>query len=157
MRQITVIKQDHTGAEKWRYQGILLSRMPHHIVLEAIFNRDNYPVHDLVLRRGDRFVETYFDERWYNIYEIFDREDGRRKAWYCNIGRPAIIQDDVVSYQDLGLDLLVFPDGRQIVLDEQEFEDLDLNEDSREMALRGLAQLQSMFQELSGRTYSDLG
>jgi protein associated with RNAse G/E len=129
----------------------LLSSAPHQIVLEAIFDRDDYPVHDLVLRRGDRFVETYFDDRWYNIYEILDREDGGRKAWYCNIGRPAIIQDNILSYQDLALDLLVYPDGRQFILDEQEFEDLDLSEDARKMARLGLAELQSLFKDVRDR------
>jgi hypothetical protein len=149
--RITVIKQDHAGVEKWRYQGTLLSSAPHQIILEAIFDRDDYPVHDLVLRRGDRFIETYFDDRWYNIYEILDREDGGRKAWYCNIGRPAIIQDNILSYQDLALDLLVYPDGRQFILDEQEFEDLDLSEDARKMARLGLAELQSLFKDVRDR------
>jgi hypothetical protein len=149
--RITVIKLNHAGVEKWRYQGTLLSSAPHQIVLEAIFDRDDYPVHDLVLRRGDRFIETYFDDRWYNIYEILDREDGGRKAWYCNIGRPAIIQDNILSYQDLALDLLVYPDGRQFILDEQEFEDLDLSEDARKMARLGLAELQTLFKDVRDR------
>lgn len=152
MSWITVVKLDHAGVEKWRYQGRLLTRGPHQIVLEATFDRDDFPIHELVLRRGDRFVETYFDDRWYNIYEIFNREDGRRKAWYCNIGRPATIQDNLVSYQDLALDLLVFPDGRQVILDEKEFEDLDLPEDTRQQARLALAELQSLFGDRSDRT-----
>jgi uncharacterized protein len=150
MSRITVIKQNHTGMEMWRYRGKLLSRAPHRIVLEAFFDRDDYPVHDILLRRGDRFVETYFDDRWYNIHHIFDREDGRRKAWYCNIGRPATFEDNVISYQDLALDLLILPDGKQHILDEQEFEDLDLDEKTRTKARRALAELQSLFSDTSG-------
>jgi hypothetical protein len=144
---ITVVKLDHAGVEKWRYQGRLLNRTPHQIILEATFDRDEYPVHELVLRRGDRFVETYFDDRWYNVYEIFDRENGGRKAWYCNISCPAKIQDDQISYQDLALDLLVFPDGRQVILDEKEFADLDLPEDVRKKACQGLAELRALFKD----------
>jgi predicted RNA-binding protein associated with RNAse of E/G family len=146
---ITVVKLDYTGAEKWRYQGKLVQRETHRIVLEALFDREIYPVHELVLRRGDRFVETYFDNRWYNIYEIFDRGGGGRKAWYCNIGRPATIQDNLVSYQDLALDLLVYPNGRQIVLDEDEFDRLNLAEDTRAQARHALAELQSRFMDVA--------
>ena len=32
----------------------------------------------MVLRRGDRFVETFYDEPMYNIFQIFDRD--RRQA-----------------------------------------------------------------------------
>jgi len=151
MSQVTVIKLDHTGIEKWRYQGKLLSREPHRIVLEAYFDREDHPVHELVLKKGDRFVETYFDDRWFNIYEIFDGEDGSRKAWYCNIGLPAAIDDNVVSYQDLALDLLIFPDGRQFILDEQEFEALDLPEETQIQARHALAELQSLFSEIGDR------
>jgi uncharacterized protein len=147
MSRITVVKLDHTGAEKWRYQGELLARSPHQIVLEAFFDRDDYHVHQLVLRRGDRFVETYFDDRWYNIYEIFEGKDGSRKAWYCNVGFPAAFEDNLVSYQDLALDLLVFPHGRQFVLDEDEFLALDLPPEIYLKARLALLELQSLFQD----------
>ena len=49
------------------------------------------------------------------------------RGWYCNIGKPALLDGDCLSYVDLALDLLVFPDGRQFVLDEDEFLRLDLS------------------------------
>jgi hypothetical protein len=45
----------------------------------------------------------------------------------------------------LALDLLVFPDGRQIVLDEDEFNALPLSEAERQSALAALAELQALF------------
>ena len=44
------------------------------------------------LRRGDRFIETYYTDRWYNIFEIHAREDDRLKGWYCNIAKPAVME-----------------------------------------------------------------
>ncbi len=38
-----------------------------------------------------------------------------------------MLDGDCLSYVDLALDLLVFPDGRQFVLDEDEFLKLDLS------------------------------
>ena len=46
-------------------------------------------------------METFYSDRWYNIFEIYDRDDDQFKGWYCNIGKPAMIEDDFVSYVDL--------------------------------------------------------
>jgi protein associated with RNAse G/E len=100
----------------------------------------------ILIRTGDRFMETYFTDRWYNIFEIHDREDDRLKGWYCNIGRPAVWEEDAtLSYIDLALDLWVAPDGSQTVVDEEEFLALDLDDDTRAQALAGLAELRNMF------------
>ena len=84
---------------------------------------------DITLKRNDRFVETFYSDRWYNIFEIYDRDDDHFKGWYCNIGKPAIIEDDFVSYVDLALDLWVSADGTQTVLDEDELEELNLDDE----------------------------
>jgi hypothetical protein len=41
--------------------------------------------------------------------------------YYCNLGLPGAWQDDVYQFVDLDLDVLVYPDGRHAVLDEEEF------------------------------------
>ncbi len=91
------------------------------------------------------FVEYYFTDHWYNIFAIHDREDEKIKGWYCNVGKPAVIEDDVVSYVDLALDLWVSIDGTQTVLDEDEFQGLQLNDKLRASALNGLAELKNLF------------
>jgi len=138
-------KLDHTGTETWRYPGWILERGSHFIKLEAFFNRKDLPFHEIVLRENDRFIETYFDDRWHNIFEIYDKENGQFKAWYCNISYPAMIEEASVSYRDLALDLLVYPDGRQLVLDEDEFTALSLPPDVQEQARAALKTLQQFF------------
>jgi len=145
MTTITVIKLDYQGQETWRYQGKLLKHAPHQIVLEAFFDHDEVTVDELVLRPGDRFIETYFDNRWYNVFEVRDRADDRLKGWYCNIGCPAEFQGRTVSYRDLALDLLIFPDGRQTVLDEDEFSSLPLSPQVQAHARHALVELKAMF------------
>ncbi len=142
---LTIRKLDQHGVETWRYAGIALKRGEHSIKLEAYFNRDDLPFHGIVLRRDDRFVETFFDDRWYNIFEIHDKTDDRVKCWYCNIGYPAEILPDSISYRDLALDLLVFPDGKQLILDEDEFAALDLSETEKEKSMEALTELQHLF------------
>lgn len=103
---------------------------------------------DITLKRNDRFVETFYSNRWYNIFEIYDRDDGRFKGWYCNIGKPAIIADDFVSYVDLALDLWVSADGRQTVLDEDELAAWNLDD---QLKLKVYESLQELKSHLSNR------
>ena len=129
----------------WRYEGDVLDRTPDSLTLEALFDRDDRPFMDTTLKRGDRFVETYYSARWYNIFAIYDRDDGALKGWYCNITQPATWTDGRVEYVDLFLDLWVSVNGEQTVLDEDEFAAAELDEDLRQSARQGLAELQDWF------------
>lgn len=142
---ITVLKKNLAGEVTWQYDGHVLRRGPNAIVLEAFFNRPDTPFVDVVLKKDDRFVETFYSDCWYNIFEIHDRDDDKLKGWYCNVGRPAVIEDGTVSYIDLALDLWVNADGKQTVLDEDEFEKLGLESKEREKAFGALADLQRIF------------
>jgi len=143
--RVLVLKLNPQGEEMWRYEGDVLEHTPDSLTLEAFFDRDDRPFMDTTLKRGDRFVETYYSARWYNIFAIYDRDDGVLKGWYCNVTRPAAWSDGRVEYVDLFLDLWVSADGTQTVLDEDEFVAADLPEDLRQSARRGLAELQDWF------------
>jgi len=145
--KLKVQKKNPEGKVTYEYEGVLLSRDENSITLEALFDRDDRPFMDVVLKRGDRFVEFYYSDRWYNIFEIYDRDDGKLKGWYCNVGMPAVFDDGIVSYVDLALDLWVSADGKQTVLDEDEFEGLNLGAELRAKALSGLNELKSHFNE----------
>ena len=125
MEEITVIKRNPQGEETFRYAGVVKQRLPGAVLLEAYFNRKDTPFHGTVLKKEDRFIEAYYADRWYNIFEIYDRQSEQLKGWYCNVTMPAQISAGEIRYMDLALDLLVYPDGRQLVLDEDEFSALD--------------------------------
>ena len=143
---ITVHKRNLQGEIAWSYTGRLLARAENFVRLEALFNRDDVLFQGVVLKRDDCFVKTFFSDRWYNIFEIHDRDDGQIKGWYCNIGR-ALVWDapDAISYVDLALDLWVAADGSQTVLDEDEFDALALDKKTRQQALDGLLALRELF------------
>jgi len=143
--KITVIKNNHLSQEVWRYDGEVVKQTPDALLVKAFFNRPELPFHEIVLMEGDRFIELYPFTKWFNIYQIHDREDGKLKAWYCNITRPVRMTDRKIEYDDLALDLLVYPDRRQLVLDEEEFLGLHLSEAEQNQARRGLQELQSLF------------
>lgn len=143
--RIKVQKKNPAGEVTYEYEGVLLNRNENSVTLEALFDRADRPFMDVVFKTGDRFVEYYYTDRWYNIFAIHDRDSEKVKGWYCNIGKPAIIEDGVVSYVDLALDLWVSVDGKQTVLDEDEFENLKLTEELKTGALNGLDELKDLF------------
>lgn len=135
---IVVYKLDHEGREVWHYPARVLGRDAHSVRLEAYFNRDDMDLGYTVFKRGDRFIETFYNDRWYNIFAVYDRDDGHLKGWYCNIARPAELGVDSVRCEDLALDVWVEADGTTTVLDEDEFAGLELAPSERLAAKKGL-------------------
>jgi len=145
MKDITVLKRGLNGEVTWQYEGRVLKREARCVVLEAFFNREDMPFMDVFLKRDDRFVETFYTDRWYNIFEIYDRDDGNLKGWYCNVSYPALLGNGTVSYIDLALDLWVATDGTQTVLDEDEFLALPIDVTTRAQAVLALEELKQKF------------
>lgn len=132
-----VRKLNASGAEVWRYDvARILAQDKSGIQIEAFFalpaERDAGYV---VFKPQDRAVEYFYSDRWYNIFAIYDRDDGRLKGWYCNICRPAKWTDEAISCEDLELDVWVpHVDGRAgdpLLLDEDEFLALSIPDDER--------------------------
>ena len=146
-QKIKVQKKNLKNEITWQYEGKVLRRESDVVVLEAFFNRPDMPFMGVILKENDRFVEMFYTDRWYNIFEIYDRDDGKLKGWYCNVGKPAVMNDDAVWYVVLALDLWVSADGKQSVLDEDEFEALSLSDSERKKALNALSELQQLFKK----------
>jgi uncharacterized protein len=146
---VLVIKQNPAGEDTFRYHGQLIWGKNEAWILEAYFGRDDMDVFGMPFRKGDRFLEYYATDRWFNIFEIHAVEDDQLRGWYCNIATPAELTGETITYQDLALDLLVFADGRQIVLDEDEFQNLELDQEGHTQALRALAELQALFKSIN--------
>lgn len=145
-KNFNIVKLDPDGHETFRYTGTQLARTADYILLEAFFAIYNVPVGPISFNIGDRFIETYYFDRWYNIFEVHEGDSEVIKAWYCNVGMPPEVKDGEIAYRDLALDLLVLPDGRQIVMDEDEFAKLDLDEETAQKARQALEELQNLFE-----------
>jgi len=146
--KMKVQKKNLSGQVTVEYEGVVLQRDENSVIIEALFTREDMPFMDVIFKHGDRFVEYFYTDRWYNIFTIHDRDNGKVKGWYCNIGKPSEIEDDVVSYVDLALDLWVAANGKQTVLDEDEFAELDLSAELSAAALKGLEDLKKLFYEV---------
>jgi uncharacterized protein len=142
---LNVLKLDLDGRETWRYPAEVLRQDAGSITIEAFFNRPDLMFYGILFGQGDRFVETYYRDRWYNVFEIHAREDDRLRGWYCNVTRPATITLETITYVDLALDLLVYPDGKQLVLDDDEFAALEISDEERKQARLALENLKNRF------------
>ncbi len=91
------------------------------IVLDAEFEYD--VKHEVLgeIPRETRTTEYYWFERWYNIFQFLEKDDSTR-LWYCNINTPPVLENGVLSYIDLEIDVLVQPDFTFQILDVDEFE-----------------------------------
>ena len=145
MTDITVLKRGLNGEVTWQYEGRVLKREANCVLFEAFFDREDMPFMGVTLKRGDRFVEKFYTDRWYNVFEVYDRDDGSFKGWYCNFGCPAVLEKNTVSYIDLVLDLWVATDGTQTVLDEDEFLTLSIDVITRARAVSALEDLKRKF------------
>jgi predicted RNA-binding protein associated with RNAse of E/G family len=127
MHNITVHLLKPRKQKTVTYQGALVVQEPGHLLVHARWERAAMDLGYVVFAPGDHFLEHYYTERWYNIFEV--RSDaGTLKGWYCNITRPALIDGDVVTSEDLELDLFVAPDRQHLLrLDAEEFAALALD------------------------------
>ena len=144
MASIRVYKLDEQGDEVWHYDGEVLFRDPTTVKLQAYFSRADIVLDFHTFRRGDRMVEWFFNDRWYNVFEMHDADDDRLKGWYCNITRPARLESQAVYAEDLALDLMVYPDGSYRILDEDEFAVLEIDAQTRQKALATIKALREM-------------
>lgn len=143
----TIRKINAAGGEVLNYPGRCVTRGPNHITVEAFFAlRDRLELGYTVFERGDRMIEHFFSDRWYNVFECHAVGSDVLRGWYCNIARPAIIDDIAVDVRqtDLALDVWVAPDRTITVLDEEEFAALALAEREAAAAREAVAEIRSL-------------
>ena len=74
-------------------------------------------VADLDLPAGTLTIAYYWVGRPYNVYHWIHPQ-GETLAYYFNLSGPVTLTHDTVEWEDLEVDVLVTPDGRARVLDE---------------------------------------
>lgn len=133
----------------WRYPARVIARGENEIQVEAFFDRSESDIGPAVFKRGDRFVETFYSDRWYNVFAVYDRDTDALKGWYCNVCRPAQISNEGVRCDDLALDVWIDSAYNVHILDEDDYEELEpeLDEESKRQVDRALQQILRLAQE----------
>ena len=138
---ITVVKQNPLGEAKIQYAGEVVERLANGVIISAHWRHAAKDLGYTRFEPGDRFIEYYYTDRWFNIFDI-STSHGLRKGWYCNVAEPAKIFDDHIEQIDLLLDVWVNPEGKPLILDQEEFDaDPSLSEEQRKGARQGLHDL----------------
>jgi nicotinamide-nucleotide amidase len=115
-----IYKCDHRGERRVGYEGELIANDGTCITLRAPWTLPARALPFVTLEPGDVFIETFYTDRWYNVFEIHG-PDGALKGWYADICRPARLEGDALSWDDLALDIWMDPDGTMQILDQEEF------------------------------------
>ena len=122
------------GAEVWveshKYGGLLHRRWRTRlklfeeplIILEGVFEAEvRHPLLGHIVA-GTHSTEYFWTDRWYNVFR-FREPWGEPRCFYCNVNMPPSLSENVLTYVDLDVDILVAPDFSFRVLDEEEFEE----------------------------------
>ena len=80
----------------------------------------NNGVSDICIKNiGYEWLQVYPDDAKYAITIMFD-SDKKLIEWYFDIAKEIGIDNDICYEDDLYLDMVIMPDGKSIVLDEDE-------------------------------------
>ncbi len=125
--RIVEIKTTLAGERK-EFDCELLKFTPGEVVVIYRMPRD-VQLEDLLLPKGSISIGYFWEDRAYNAYHWID-EQCQTLALYFNICDNTRISRQQVAWRDLSVDILITPDLRCRVLDEDELPD-DLDSDLR--------------------------
>jgi predicted RNA-binding protein associated with RNAse of E/G family len=96
----------------------LLHREMGYVVLDYTTDRP-YAAGETIIPSGSRTIGHYWAGAGYILWEMFGSE-GSLLGYYIHFCRGPIVEDTLVEYTDLILDLWVDPDGTETLLDEDD-------------------------------------
>lgn len=80
---------------------------------------DDYRLEDILLRKGTLSLGYFWRDKPFNAYHWIDARLNT-VALYFNVSDRTTIDDESIAWRDLVVDVLITPDGRCRVLDEDE-------------------------------------
>jgi hypothetical protein len=120
--KITEVKR-HLNKPTERYECDLLRRVPGHAILRYVSDRKFASERlGITFPPGCITIAYYWEERPYVFWGIFS-PSAELLGYLVHICRDVKISDGEIGYLDMLLDLWFYPDGRHIVLDEDEVEE----------------------------------
>jgi predicted RNA-binding protein associated with RNAse of E/G family len=79
----------------------------------------DHQLEDVLLRKGTLSLGYFWQDRPYNAYHWIDARQ-QTVALYFNVSDSTVISAKSIAWRDLMIDILITPDGRCRVLDEDE-------------------------------------
>ena len=101
-----------------------------------------------ILDENYEWLEIYLDNKKYAITVMFDDKKNLIE-WYFDMIKTSGIENEIPYIEDLYLDLVIRPNGEQIVLDEDELEDAlnkkDISKEDFDIAYETLNELRNKY------------
>ena len=149
---VMIVKLRPNGDEAIRYPGTAIGSPPGWVAARAPWRQGRIDLGYLIFEPDDIFLEYFALERPFNIFAIF-REDGSHKGWYCNVTHPTWVEGETIYWHDLFVDVVSYPDGRVLVLDEDELLSSDLRTTEPETHQMILMARDDLLQMIADRQY----
>lgn len=119
-RTIEVQACKFDGAVYRRWQVSLLEETADLWLLWGVFETEVRHAQLGVIKPDTISIEFYWKNRCYNVFR-FHEPNGDLRNFYCNVNLPPTLSNDVLSYIDLDLDIVVQPDFSYQKIDFNEF------------------------------------
>ncbi|MBK8467095.1 MAG: DUF402 domain-containing protein [Chloracidobacterium sp.] len=119
-REITVNSRKYDQEIRRTWQCELIEQNDSLIVLVGEFDHDVEHTSLGSIRKGTISYEYFWFDRWYNIFR-FHEPDGTLRNYYCNVTMPPTLEDGVLDYVDLDIDIIIWPDFGFDVVDQVDF------------------------------------
>lgn len=133
---------DRSLRRSWKCE--LVGRTDEMLTLVGTFDREVIHPDLGVIQLGTRSTEYFWFDRWYNVFR-FDEPNGEFRNFYCNINLPPTLENGVLEYVDLDIDVVLWPDGSHDVLDRNEFEQ---NTEAFDYPIETIAKVETTLRQL---------
>lgn len=149
---IEIVKVSPVGKPPVRYTGELLDSPAGWIAARAAWVHGEMDLGYMTFMPGDYLDEYFALEQPYNAMALY-RHTHELVAWYCNVTYPTTVENGAIYWHDLFVDVIVYPDWRTLVLDEDELEQAGLIETDPELHAMILAGRDNLLNLAARREY----
>lgn len=149
---VQIVKVSPVGKPPVRYEGRIIPAPAGWIAARADWVHGEMDLGYLHFKNGDYLDEYFALDEPYNAFALY-RANDEFVGWYCNITHPTTVENGEIHWHDLFLDVIVYPDGRTLVLDEDELAESGLETSdpaTYQMILEGK---QALLQKAAGGEY----
>jgi hypothetical protein len=156
--RVRIIKLRPDGSEATSYDGVELVGpfQEDWRAFRAEWTVGTINAGGLVFEIGDYVHEYFSPTAWFDVFALFSA-DGRLKGWYGNVTWPTMFEagpgGETVVWHDLFIDLIGFPDGHFLILDEDELEASDMMENEPDLVVLILTARDTMVERFRGRDF----
>lgn len=157
-KRVRIVKLRPDGSEATTYEGEeLAGPFPEDWrAFRAEWTIGTINAGGLVFEMGDYLHEYFSPTAWFDVFALFDPDD-RLKGWYGNVTWPTTFEEgsdgETVVWHDLFIDLIGFPDGQHLILDEDELEASALWDDEPDLVVLILAARDTLVARFHNRDF----